>query len=177
MAELLQLWAPLAISVLSLIVASIALGWNVYRDVVLKARVKVSVSVVQVLGDRAHLGSDPSFIRVGVTNHGPGTVIAQMIIGQQAGLWRRLMRRTQYFVVMADHTNPLNPKLPAKLEVADTISLLLPYNEKSFLNGACTHIGVRDSFGRDHYAPQKQLVAAKEQLRKDFPSDVARPQV
>ena len=37
----LALWLPIGISALSLILASTALGWNIYRDVILKARITV----------------------------------------------------------------------------------------------------------------------------------------
>jgi hypothetical protein len=177
MDNIIQRWAPIAISVLSFILSGIALGWNVYRDVILKARVKVSVNVVRVVSQGQRVGQGDQFIGIGVTNHGPGPVRAEMIVGRRTGFWRRLSRRTQHFVILADHTNPLNPKLPVKMEVGDSISLMLPYNESSFLNGAGTHIGISDSFGRSHFAPGKQLLAAKAQFTKDFPEAKKRQDV
>lgn len=169
MNEVIQRWAPIAISVLSFVLSGIALGWNVYRDVILKARVRVSVSVVRIVSQGQRVDRGEQFIRIGVTSHGPGPVRVEMIVGKNAGFWRRVSRRVQPFFILLDHTNPLNPKLPTKMEVGDTISLLLPYNDVSFLNGAGTHIGISDSFGRSHYAPRKQLVTAKAQFAKDFP--------
>lgn len=177
MEAIIQRWAPIAISVLSLIFSGIALGWNVYRDVILKARVKVSVSVIHVVDPGQRFNEGDQFIRIGVSNHGPGPVQIQMIVGERAGFWRRLSRRAQHFFVLADHTNPLSPKLPAKMEVGDTVSLLLPYDERSFLNGAATHVGISDSFGRSHFAPRRQLRTAKAQFTKDFPDAKTRQDV
>ena len=38
-------WLPIVISAAALVIAALSLGWNVYRDVVLRARVIVSFSV------------------------------------------------------------------------------------------------------------------------------------
>lgn len=46
-----------AISILSLVVAAFSVGWNVYRDVILKARLKVSVGVSVVAGDAGSAGT------------------------------------------------------------------------------------------------------------------------
>lgn len=162
-----EIWVPIGISLLSLVVGGVALGWNIYRDVVLKARVNVRVAVVNIVDRGGHFGD--SKISITVTNHGPGPVRIQMIHGKIAPLWRRLLRRSRYFVVMQDTTDPLSGRLPAKLDVGDSIDLFLPYEERAFLSGEVTHIGVTDSFGRVHYAPRTALKAAKEQFSKDFP--------
>lgn len=172
--DFLRQWAPIAISLLSFVVAGIALGWNVYRDVVLKARVRVHFAVVRVVnfGQRAKEGEQ--YLKIGVTNHGPGPVRINMIVGQYAPPWRRLFRRVKHFVIIHDHANPLNPKLPHRLEVGDSISLLLPYDEKGFLGGGGTHIGVSDSFGRSHFAPRDNVDEARRQFAKDFPTTLRR---
>lgn len=169
MQDTIKQWAPIAISVISLVVSGIALGWNVYRDVVLKARVKVSVSVVRLVAAGQRAGDGDQFVRVGVTNHGPGPVRIEMIVGKRASVWQRLLRRVRHFIVISDYANPLNPKLPAKIEVGDSLNLLLPYTPSSFLNSAATHVGISDSFGRSHFAPRRLLLEAKSQFAKDFP--------
>jgi len=100
-----------------------------------------------------------------------------MILGKVAPVWRRILRRVQHFVIVHDYTNPLNPKLPSKIEVGDTLNLLLPYNETSVLNGLGTHIGVSDSFGRSLFAPMKDLQKARAQFAKDFPEAKLRADV
>ncbi len=96
----------------ALIFAGVALGWNIYRDVILKARVRVSFAIVKFFshGDETiQLGE--SQLRIAVTNHGPGPVKIEMISGQIAPLLRRLTRRPEHFVILRDQTNPLNPRL------------------------------------------------------------------
>lgn len=91
-----------------------------------------------------------------------------MIHGQKTPLWGRLLRRPRHFIILNDHSNPLNPTLPYKIEVGDTVTLLLPYDANCFLKEPASHIGVSDSFGRLHYAPRKQLREAQRQFHKDF---------
>jgi hypothetical protein len=170
-------WLPIAVSVLSFIVAGIALGWNIYRDVILKARVKVSFGVYRILSRGQRVGDGEQVIKISATNHGPGPVRLELIVGKRSSLWRRVRRRVEHFFVLNDDTNPLNPKLPNKIEVGDTLTLLLPYDEKSVLAGTATHIGLSDSYGRSHFASRRDLSEAKKQFDKDFPNVVRRPVV
>jgi len=166
--DLLRQWLPIGISLLSLLLACIAVGWNVYRDVILKARVRVSFAVVRVLSVGQKVGQGKQYLRIGTTNHGPGPVKVETISGQNTPLWRKLLRRPQFFVILHDLTNPLNPRLPHRLDVGDTLSLLLPYDQDCFLSGDATLIGVTDSFGRNHYAPRRHIREARAQFQKDF---------
>jgi hypothetical protein len=167
--DALRQWVPIAISLVSLVLSGVALGWNVYRDVILKARVRVSVAVMRMVAEGQRVGDGPQFIRIGVANLGPGPVRIEMMVGKVAPLWRRILRRVEHFVVLNDRTNPLNQALPHKIDVGDTINLLLRYDENSFLGGSGTHIGVSDSFGRSHFAPTRQLAEAQARFAKDFP--------
>lgn len=166
--ELLRQWLPIGISVVSLLLASIALGWNVYRDVILKARVRVKFNIVRIVPQGRSAREVPQYLNLSATNHGPGSVRIQIMEGEESPLWRRLLRRRKYFVILSDHTNPMNRPLPHKLEVGDVFDLYLPYDKKCFLAGKATHIGIRDSFGRVHYAPKSHLRAARKAYRRDF---------
>jgi hypothetical protein len=170
--ELLEQWAPIGISVVSLLLSGIALGWNVYRDIVLKARVRVSFSVVTIVTPGQKVAGGPRYLRIDVTNFGPGPVRIVNIAGQQSSLLRRIFRRPQHFVILNDYTNPLNPQLPHKLEVGDNAPLLLPYDRKCFLKDKPSHIGITDSFGRAHYAPRRDLKDSISQYKAEF-SDLA----
>lgn len=154
------------ISALSAGIASFALGWNIYRDVVLKAKVRVSTTVVTIIHDS--MPERPDFISVKATNYGPGIVHILMIEAKTSPLWRRLLRKTKHAVIMYDYTNPLSAKLPKKLEVGETADLLLPYTKESWPKEPFTHIGVSDSFGRVHWAPRKQLRKVREQWQEKF---------
>jgi hypothetical protein len=170
--DLLRQWLPIGVSLLSFAVASVALGWNIYRDVVLKARVRVHFSVVTLLSEgTGHLLVEGGrLLSIGVTNHGPGPVRIELIQGLDAvPLWRRLLGRWRYFVIFKlVRTNPPNCHLPHRLDVCDSVTLFLPYDEKCFLGSDATHIGVSDSYGRYHYAPRKEVEEAKKQFWKDF---------
>jgi len=167
--DLLRQWLPIGVSLLSLVLAGIALGWNIYRDVILKARVRVQFAVVSIVAPGERGGERTKYLKIGVTNHGPGPVKVQMIIGQNTPLWRRLVRRPRHFVIVPDYSNPLSAKLPHRLDVGEDLTLLLPYSERCLLGREVTHIGVSDSFGRYHYAPRWHLRDAWGLFAKDYP--------
>ena len=113
------------ISVGSAAIAAISLGWNIYRDVILKPRAAVSVSKQNII----YPGSVPS---------------------------------SNYICIRA--TNVHSSKLPAKVDVGETINLFVNYDKDCFLKGDYSKIGISDSFGKTHWAPKKQL----SQLRKQW---------
>lgn len=167
--ELLRQWLPIGISILSLLLAGFALGWNVYRDIILKARVRVQFAIVSIVGSGQQIDKAPRYLRIAVVNHGPGPVTVQTIAGQQSPLWRQLARRPQHFVVINDYSNPLSQRLPHKLELGDSLNLFLPYDRECFLAEDVTHIGVTDSYGRVHYASARDVRTAHAAFRRDFP--------
>jgi len=156
------------ISTFSLFVAALALGWNIYRDVIFKARIKVDIGVNVLISPG--IEGKPKYIVLTITNFGPGDINLSMIQMKNAPLWRRILRKTQYAIIIHDYKNPLSAKLPNKLSVGDRINLLLPHDEKSFLGEPCTHIGISDYFGRTHWVPGKRLKGAKKAFKKDFPN-------
>jgi hypothetical protein len=158
----------LYISLAALLVSVFSLGWNFYRDVILKPRLKVRAAISNV----AQVGSDvQTFISISAVNHGPGAIICNGILGMKRHLfrfWKKGLEK-KYFYIIEDYTNPLNKPLPQKLEIGDSLTQLLPYKADAFLSVDPTHIGVRDSFGRMHWASKKSLKEAKEQFFRDFP--------
>ena len=159
------------IAALSLAVSGISLGWNIYRDVVLKARVTVSFDAISLLSVGQSPSQGKALLRVGVTNHGPGPVTIEMIIGKVAPPWRRLIRRVQHFVITTDYSIPLNPPPGTKrLEVGERLDLYLPPTHEVLATKA-THLGVRDSFGRLHYAPPSDLRGARRARADELPTN------
>mgnify|MGYP001592975188 CR=1 FL=1 len=159
-------YIALAVSIFSVLVASLSLGWNIYRDIILKAKVDVSFGVVSVI--HVSLPETPHYLNLRITNFGPGPVTISTIIVKEVQLWRRLLRKTRNAFITPDYTNPLSAKLPAKIEVGDKIELLLPYDEDCFLKSRFTQVGVYDYFGRYHRAPKSDLKKAYSQWEKDF---------
>jgi hypothetical protein len=150
------------ISVGSAAIAAISLGWNIYRDVILKPRAAVSVSRQNII----YPGSVPSsdYIGIRATNHGPGTVTLNTVCLLNTSLWKKLWRDESHAVLFHDYTNVHSSKLPAKLDVGETINLFVNYDKDCFLKGDYSKIGISDSFGKTHWAPKKQL----SQLRKQW---------
>lgn len=161
-------WLPIAISCASLILACVALGWNIYRDVVLKARVRVSLAVVRMVSRGSSPQVGDRYVRINATNYGPGPVKIDLIVAQGASFRQRLTRRPQHFVILTDAENVLSGTLPHRLQVGETLTLLLPYNRKSFLGSEATRVGVADSFGRSHFAPTRDWRTAKVQFLADY---------
>ena len=155
----------LGISFFSLLVAGLSLGWNIYRDVVLKPRLRVRFQVSTLVHPAME---SRTYLDVSATNHGPGRVTCNMIHVKTASLWRTLTRRIKHGVIVGDWTNPMSAKLPKVLEVGDRATFLIPYDKDCFLSGETTHIGVLDSFGRTHWAGRRNVEEARAVYQKDF---------
>jgi hypothetical protein len=157
--------AALVISIVALFVSGANLGWSVYKEVAFRARVRIWFGIRDIVG-----GSAPPLRKIvlSVTNVGPGPLRVQMIHYKNAPFWRRLVRRVQRGVILHDHTDPISGKLPTKLDVGESLDLLLPYHEGS-LTTAMTHVGIFDSFGRNHWVSRRDVKEAMVQFRKDFP--------
>lgn len=151
---------------LSFILSIFTLGWNVYRDIVLKARVRVSFGLSEL-----HHPTFPKPIEtliLSATNMGPGQIRASMIQLRIAPLWRRILRKTKHAVMLHDYENPLSGKLPARLDVGEGVDLLIRYETDCFLGKDWTHIGLSDSFGRVHWAKPSEIKKAREAYQKKF---------
>jgi hypothetical protein len=155
----------LYISLAALIVSVFSLGWNFYRDVILKPRLKVTVAITRV-GSTERGWED--FITVSAVNLGPGPIICNGILGEKKHFLRFWEKRISFYAV-EDFNNPLSTPLPKKLEVGDSLMEFFNLKEDAFLSMDPTHIGVRDTFGRMHCASKKSLKKAKKDFLKGFP--------
>jgi hypothetical protein len=164
MSNSLAIW----ISITSAMIASLALGWNIYRDVVFRARAKLSLSIVQIVHTAE--SEHPPYISFGITNFGPGPLIVSSINARRRRLRNRLLRRgaQQWAYIIEDYTNPLSCRLPKKLEVGEQASLLLPFEADCLLKNGFTDIGLRDTFGRMHWANRRDLKAVHKAYRDEF---------
>jgi len=158
--------APIGISILALFVSAFSIGWNIYRDVVLKAHLKVRFSLSEL--HHPTFKNPITTLILAATNFGPGQIRCCMIQLLTAPLWRRILRCPKHAVMFHDHSNPLSGKLPVSLEVGETIDLLIPYTKDCFLSRKHTHIGISDSFGRTHWVPREDVSKAKREFKKDF---------
>jgi hypothetical protein len=166
-------------SLAALAISAFALGWNVYRDVVLKPRLRVSVGIDSINQDDEWHGP---FVAVRMVNLGPGQITIDSRVMAHRPLLKviawytaRLLHISvigrpiapafnwpmEYAMIVPDYTNPYSVKLPKRLEVGEKAILLLPCKRGSFLAEDPTHMGVTDSFGRYHWASRESLECAK----------------
>jgi len=126
------------------------LGWNIYRDVVLKPKVVVTFAIKKILSE----GADPSPDYVGITavNHGPGPITLNAIVLKQSSFWRRVLRKKRHAILIHDYKNPYSGTLPRRLEVGETLDLFGAFDAGCFLKESFTHLGLSDSFGRSSWA-------------------------
>lgn len=160
----------IAISLLSVFCAALSLGWNIYRDVVLKPKVKVDFEVVNhaypnPFGKQEGMGE---FIRIFATNHGPGVVIINSIYVMDTSLWKKVCGKAQRWLVDYRIISSESKRLPKRLEFGEDIMLLLLYDEECFLSRENAHIGVGDTFGRVHWAEWRSVVNARRKWLRDF---------
>lgn len=156
----------IVISVASVSIAGFSLGWNIYRDVILKAKVVIDFSIGQLFQPDSSHQSD--YINISAVNHGPGLVKLSTVKMKDSSWWRWLLRKEKYGFVIHDYRNPLSGQLPHKLEVGENFQLLFPYEEDCFLKNGWSHVGITDYFGRTHWAQSKQIKKAIKQWNEDF---------
>ena len=159
--------AAFTISLLALLVSFANLGWNIYRELALRARLKVSFSVRQIYHESFPEPLTKVFLSA--INFGPGSIKIGMIVFKQSPLWRKLLRHEKHGVIIWDYTEPLSGKLPAKLEIGDSIDLLFKYDPSFRLQDGITHIGLQDSYGRYHWATTKDVRKFIKAHTKSFP--------
>jgi hypothetical protein len=149
----------------ALVLSGISLGWNIYRDVIIKPRIKVLVDKATIHTVNGKAGA---FLTIDAINFGPGVAHLRVIRGKKETFWNRLHSSIEYFAVIHDYKNPLSGQLPTTLEVGEKITLLLPWNEGNALSARPTHLGLSDTFGRMNWAKKKVLRKAQQKWDKEF---------
>jgi len=64
----------------------------------------------------------------------------------------------------------MTAQFPGEVEVGQKKDFFLTYNEDCFLKDKYSRIGIRDSFGRIHWATKKQYRLVKKEYKKKFGS-------
>src|SRR5436309_1740684 len=127
----------LCVSIFALIASFLSLGWNIYRDVVLKPRLKVAFGIKSMVreaqeGRLSEMG--PSFLELNGTNHGPGEVVCNSAIVKPYSFFRSLFAEFPYgFIKNPDFSHPLCFRLPCRIAVGDRVSIIFAYNRECFL--------------------------------------------
>jgi hypothetical protein len=114
-------YAPLValcVSILALSASFLSLGWNIYRDVVLKPRLKVAFGIKSMLReDEEHRLSEkgPPLLILEITNHGPGgEVVCSGAVAktESFAFLRSLFGKLSYCFITPDFKHPLCFRLP-----------------------------------------------------------------
>jgi hypothetical protein len=158
-------YVAIGISAFSLLVSFISLGWNIYKEFCLKARIKAIVAVTGMVGE-AVPGGKQTKIMFKAVNHGPGEITVTGLTLDPSRKQRREKDVSSYF--LAPETSVFATALPVTLKVGEEARILVPYNEKSFLGKDFKRAGVLDSFQRSHWASKQSLQNAKKQYQNDF---------
>lgn len=158
--------AAIAISVVSLLIATFGLGWNIYRDILLKARVKIFIAIRNLYFEGAP--PSPPYIGITATNHAPGKIILQSIDLRDTTIFKKLLKKERFATVFHDYKNPYSGKLSCTLEVGESLSLFLIHEKDSFLKEQFSHVGINDSFGRTHWTPRKSVKSLNRKLERFF---------
>lgn len=173
----------IVVSMFSVLVSLFAVGWNVYHDVVLKPSVKVFFSVRKIAATDSNNpsyfmvkqgilddGSQvPVYICISATNHGPRPVYLNSIMLKETSLQKRILKREKHAFLPPDNDNPyVSKKLPCRLEVGETLDLLVDCDAECFLKEQFTHLGIRDSFGITHWALEDDMKKAKKDWESKF---------
>ena len=103
--------ADLAIllSALSFGVACAALAWNVFRELWLRPRLRVSLDIVELVSE---VMSPERKMMIAGTNFGPGKIRVSMVWFRKGSLIARLRRTARQGVLIYDYKNPLSVKMP-----------------------------------------------------------------
>jgi hypothetical protein len=149
----------LLFSGLSVAIASFALGWNIYRDILAKPRVRVRMGLRQlVMSGEAEF---PLSVWIRALNLGPGKTTLELIIVKRSSLRRLLTRSGEFGFVKFEGAMTQGSSLPIMLEVGEHADFILPCNRDSFLGKSFIELGIRDVHGRIHWAPRKDMREAR----------------
>jgi len=160
----------IGISIFSLLIAAISLGWNIYRDLS-KPKLKVNFGLNLILGERGVEG-DPILTLSG-TNLGPGKIIINGIILKRP--WSRikkLFKKAIYGFLVYDYRSPYSSRFPCETDVGEKKDFILIYDKDCFLKENFIGVGIRDSFGRIHWAPRNAYKIVKKEFEKQFKKPV-----
>jgi len=155
------------VSAFSLLISGLSLGWNIYRDVLLKPRLKVRVSISFIKHGEYE---SENYIFIYATNHGPGEIVCNSIAMAKLSILRFLGINwfNKYAHVMYDYTNQYSSELPKKLGIGETIQLPIPCSQDAYLSVNPTHVGIMDSYDKCHWASKTSLKGAKRSYFKKF---------
>lgn len=152
------------ISCVSLAAAFFSLGWTVFRDVYLKARLHINFMLAVIV--------HPTFTKplwrysFSVTNLGPGKVRLQGLFVQDYSILKKIMGVVRYAHIVHDFQHPLGGQLPYDLDIGQKLDLSFSPGDCTFLGEGYTRLGIIDSFGRLHWCRKRDMAEAIKTFRE-----------
>ena len=156
------------ISTIAVSLAGIALGWNIYRDLVSKsARVKVSGMIAAIVSPGDEFGPEgpPERIVIVAVNHGPADVTLSVFsLKKKTGFFGK----PEFATVFPDHTDLATTRAPYKLKVGEQAQFVFPFNPDCFLKWDPSHIGMSDVFRKTHWMRARNVKELRSRWCKEF---------
>ena len=155
----------LVLSIVSLVIALVALFWNIYRDLLLRPRSRVTCHISIVDTRSVNLGT---FINITLTNLGPGELVLDSIVVKTGGIRERMRNEPRYAVIINDYDNPMNPAMPTTVAVHRRVTQFLPFEQDCFVAQPVKRIGFIDTLNRYHWARHSDVEEVKREYVKEF---------
>lgn len=141
--------AAILISLCSLMIAALSLGWNIYRDLWQRGRLKLSL-----MNGVAVVTPEPPYeprLTLTIANYGPKKTRATFLVLRKNCWWKRPFRRETHAILMHDYADPLSGKIPCDLDVGEAVTLTFRHVPDLFLNKDFDQVGIIDPFGIKHW--------------------------
>lgn len=147
-----SVWS-LGVSVLSMIISAVVLGWNVYRDCIQKPKIKIRVQIIQEdIND-----STSKVLKIKVTNVGKEvSVIDGHFFLLRDGTKKEIAHQDMYFY---------DKELRPNKHFTVTIELDLLEDLKPFIEDMVSFV-VYDSKGKKWKLDRKNFLEIKKELKK-----------
>lgn len=157
---------PIIISIVSLSVAMLTLGWTIYRDAIQRPKFRTSIGINTIY----QAGHDPDgpHIMVEALNLGPLPNRIMSVHAWKSWWQRKIDPKNSATFIYPDYHHWATTPAATRLEVGDEGRFVFPYDKDCFLKEDFARVGVSDGYGRIHWAPRAQLRRAREQYRKRF---------
>jgi hypothetical protein len=158
------------ISIFSVLIAAISLGWNIHRDLS-KPKLKVNFGLNLIFGERGVEGGP--ILTLSGTNLGPGKITLNGIsLKRPWSRIKKLFKKAIYgFLVVYDYRSPHSSRFPCEADVGERKDFILIYDKDCFLKENFIGVGIGDSFGRIHWAPRN----AYKMVKKEFEKQLKKP--
>lgn len=146
----------LVLSIVSVLVAGMSLGWNIYKEIGLKAKVEISLQIMKLVTPGVKVEGE--FLVLSATNFGPGIVNLKTVYGRRRSFKNWISGKNKAFLFRWESSQPQFGTLPCKIEVGDELKLFFSMEiARALIEYEINEVGVCDSFGRTHFVPKKQI--------------------